>query len=133
MNDSSKTGAAWVSPTSADCADLKALARHTVSSRGMLDVIGERVRQVTALGYTPDHDDVHADGSLSEAAAVFVLNAYGYSTHTFGYGSLNVWDAWGVAWFKPKSLRRDLVRAAALIIADIERIDRSETPTGEQP
>jgi hypothetical protein len=133
MNDSSKTGAAWLSPTSADYADLKALATEATSSRAMLDVIGERVRQVTDLGYTAEHDDVHADGSLSEAAAVFVLNAYGYSTHTFGYGSLNVWDAWGVAWFKPKSLRRDLVRAAALIIADIERIDRSETPKGEQP
>jgi hypothetical protein len=133
MNDSSKTGAAWLSPTSADYADLKALATEATSSRALLDVIGERVRQVTDLGYTADHDDVHADGSLSEAAAVFVLNAYGYSTHTFGYGSLNVWDAWGVAWFKPKSLRRDLVRAAALIIADIERIDRSETPKGEQP
>ncbi len=127
MNDSSKTGAAWLSPTSADYADLKALATEATSSRALLDVIGERVRQITDLGYTPEHDDVHADGSLSEAAAVFVLNAYGYSTHTFGYGSLNVWDAWGVAWFKPKSLRRDLVRAAALIIADIERIDRSET------
>jgi hypothetical protein len=133
MNETPKTGAAWVSPTSADHADLKALARHTVSSRAMLDVIGERVRQVTDLGYTADHDDVHADGSLSEAAAVFVLNAYGYSTHTFGYGSLNVWDAWGVAWFKPKSLRRDLVRAAALIIADIERIDRAAADQGARP
>jgi hypothetical protein len=133
MNETPKTGAAWLSPTSADYADLKALATEATSSRAMLDVIGERVRQVTDLGYTPEHDDVHADGSLSEAAAVFVLNAYGYSTHTFGYGSLNVWDAWGVAWFKPKSLRRDLVRAAALIIADIERIDRAAADQGARP
>ena len=31
---------------------------------------------------------------------------------------------WGLDWLKPKSPRRDLVRAAALIVAEIERLDR---------
>lgn len=33
---------------------------------------------------------------------------------------------WGAEWWKPKEPRRDLVRAGALIIAEIERLDRRE-------
>ena len=32
---------------------------------------------------------------------------------------------WAASWWKPKNRRRDLVRAAALIVAEIERIDRA--------
>lgn len=32
--------------------------------------------------------------------------------------------SWSRAWWKPKNPRRDLVRAAALLIAEIERLDR---------
>jgi len=31
---------------------------------------------------------------------------------------------WAKSWWKPASLRRSLVKAAALLIAEIERIDR---------
>jgi hypothetical protein len=118
-------GLGWISPTSADHADLTALAKETASSRAVVDVIAERVRQVTDEGYTPEHDDAHDDGTLSEAAAVYVLDALDYGTQTTG--NLAIWNAWGVKWFKPKGLRADLVRAAALIIADIERLDRAES------
>ena len=37
------------------------------------------------------------------------------------------WPAsWSTDWWKPKTPRRDLVRAAALLIAEIERIDRKD-------
>lgn len=39
-------------------------------------------------------------------------------------GPTTVWP-WDWAWWKPKNPRRDLVRAAALIIAEIERLDRA--------
>ena len=32
---------------------------------------------------------------------------------------------WHRQWWKPKNARRDLVRAAALIVAEIERLDRA--------
>ena len=32
------------------------------------------------------------------------------------------------AWFKPTTPRRDLVKAGALIIAEIERLDRATPP-----
>jgi hypothetical protein len=35
---------------------------------------------------------------------------------------------WGAHWWKPKTGRRDLVRAAALLVAEIERLDRINAP-----
>ena len=40
-----------------------------------------------------------------------------------------VWP-WDRQWWKPKSRRRNLVRAAALLIAAIERIDREQAREG---
>ena len=41
---------------------------------------------------------------------------------------------WDSGWWKPKNRRHDLVRAAALVVAEIERLDRkSNQIEGEQP
>ena len=37
---------------------------------------------------------------------------------------LRRWWPWSLDWWKPKDPRRDLVRAGALIVAEIERLDR---------
>ena len=37
---------------------------------------------------------------------------------------------WSKDWWKPKDKRRDLIRAAALIVAEIERLDRKIAMTG---
>jgi len=51
---------------------------------------------------------------------------------TYGrrYCRTKVWLALERGWWKPKGPRRDLIRAAALIVAEIERIDR-RAPTPE--
>ncbi|MBY5804125.1 hypothetical protein [Rhizobium leguminosarum] len=47
---------------------------------------------------------------------------------------INGWSAWFSIWpwerrfWKPTERRRDLVKAAALIIAEIERLDRASVP-----
>lgn len=38
--------------------------------------------------------------------------------------------SWAKSWLKPKDRRRDLIRAAALIIAEIERLDRAALTKG---
>jgi hypothetical protein len=107
------------------------------ASRAALDVLRERLRQQTEEGWTPEHDDRHSDGSLARAAA-----SYAYAAtlpdkarkYVSGIYSLRnsfvldeLWpDSWDSKWWKPKDRRRDLVRAAALIIAEIERLDRLE-------
>ena len=86
------------------------------------DVLAERQRQVEKEGWTPEHDDQHGDGSMAFAAAAYAVFAHagpGVST------SLWHWTGWGESWFKPKSPRHDLIRAGALILAEIERMDRA--------
>ena len=88
-------------------------------SRALQDVADERQRQRDAEGWTLDHDDGHKGGELARAGACYALHA---GTNLGGQTPL-FWP-WAKEWFKPKTARRDLVRAAALIIAEIERGDR---------
>ena len=93
------------------------------------DVLAERRRQVTQEGWTPAHDDGHDDRSLALAALSYTLQAARAKRDYENGGYLetsppSTWP-WDRAWWKPKDPRRDLVRAGALILAEIERIDRA--------
>lgn len=94
-----------------------------------IDVLAERRRQIEAEGWTPEHDDIHDDGQLALAAVCYALPTWQRSeipTLTFS-GSLpllrRIWP-WGWEWWRPKNARADLVKAGALILAEIERLDR---------
>lgn len=88
------------------------------SQRAIMDILAERTRQIAVEGWTPEHDDDHVDGALANAAACY---AYGEIIDTqTGY---HLWP-WSDDWWKPKDRRTDLVRAAALLIAEIQRLDR---------
>jgi hypothetical protein len=84
----------------------------------LVDVAAERKRQREVEGWTPEHDDTHISGEMARAAVCYAdpLNE--------GQDYPPVKWPWSPGWWKPKDRRRDLVRAAALIIAEIERIDR---------
>lgn len=84
-------------------------------SDAIVDVINERNRQVVVEGWTAKHDDTHTAGELALAGAVYAV----------GPALLPFWP-WDLDWWKPKDRRTDLVRAAALIVAEIERLDRLE-------
>lgn len=94
------------------------------------DVVFERRRQVEAEGWTAEHDDEHDGGDLATAATCYALNA-ACTLHPYdgnGYDPLTEFSPawpWEPQWWKPTTPRRDLVKAAALIIAEIERIDRA--------
>lgn len=98
------------------------------------DVLAERRRQVEKEGWTPDHDDLHADGFIGVAGACYALSAASQLQRGSAYWSRRYADEfrelwpWDEEWRKPKDPRRDLVRAAALILAEIERIDRTTVP-----
>ena len=97
-------------------ADLSTAAR---------DVLAERARQISAEGWTPEHDDQHVDGEMAQASGCYALNAAGWKTEALR----GCWPIkWMAAWFKPTTPRRDLVKAGALIIAEIERQDRATPP-----
>lgn len=103
----------------------------------LADVVAERQRQVHTKGYATTHDDLHTHGELARAATCY---AYAGSLSDILRPNLRVetyqgsptltrslWPPnWGWNWFKPKSRRADLVRAAALLLAEIERMDRTK-------
>lgn len=81
------------------------------------DVIAERQRQISAEGWTPEHDDAHKAGELAMAGAA-------YAMHYYIKGLPPTWP-WDWSWWKPTNERRNLVKAAALILAEIDRLDRA--------
>lgn len=97
--------------------------REIVGSRALADVVQERIRQVADEGWTAEHDDAHGDDSMAIAAACYALPPGMRQMTELGCPWGWPWDP---SWWKPKGSRRDKVRAAALIIADIDRMDRLE-------
>ena len=98
------------------------------------EIAQERQRQMSAEGWTHEHDDRHLDGQLAKAAACYAYAATvpeivrevdqmraGEQSQIAVIARCWPWT-WGC--WKPKDRRRDCVRAAALLVAEIERIDR---------
>ncbi|MCY1509385.1 hypothetical protein D9M68_437260 [compost metagenome] len=101
---------------------------HTPAAR---DVLAERWRQIEDEGWTPEHDDEHKYPSdLGIAAACYALCACGEAPHVvFGIERFP-WPGKGNGEGRtgPSSKggsRRMLVKAGALILAEIERRDRA--------
>lgn len=90
-------------------------------TQAVLDVLAERRRQIEAEGWTPEHDDKHAEG-LAAAAACYAAGSRRLMIEG-DMADIEVWP-WDESWWKPTSRRRDLVKAGALILAEIERLDR---------
>lgn len=86
----------------------------------------ERRRQVSEEGWSHQHDDRHVHGELSDAAACYAI------------GEKESWQSeereclfpllwpWDLSWWKPCKDNRikELVKAGALIAAEIERLQR---------
>ncbi|HFF2004214.1 TPA: hypothetical protein ACGBF2_000035 [Pseudomonas aeruginosa] len=82
-----------------------------------LDVQAERRRQVEAEGWTPEHDDLYCAAELPRAAAAYILNGANDEAPA-------IWP-FSAKWWKPRDARSNYVRASALILAEIERLDRA--------
>ena len=99
-------------------------------SKAIEDVLAERRRQVEAEGWTPDHDAAHHQGELAGAAACYAMHELSFTIPNIKLGHAvavlvkDLWP-WAASWWKPTDRRRNLVKAAALLIAEIERLDRS--------
>lgn len=72
-------------------------------------IAGERRRQILVEGFTEGHDRQHTPSALGKAAGCYEI------------GDASWWP-WDMAWWKPKTRLRDLVRAGALYqaAADME-------------
>ncbi|EHF8231255.1 hypothetical protein B7O37_000660 [Enterobacter roggenkampii] len=106
--------------TDAFLAEVRAQGVKSLSN-AVQSVISERQRQQSVEGWTPEHDDEHTEGEMAEAAACYAMFA-----NNQGFSVPGLWP-WAREWWKQSDQRRDLVKAGALILAEIERIDRQES------
>ncbi|MHA5629550.1 hypothetical protein ACVSMC_25750 [Pseudomonas aeruginosa] len=98
-------------------ASLLAAAPGTEVPQAWLDVQAERRRQITAEGWTPDHDDLYCAAELPRAAAAYILSGANDEAPA-------IWP-FSAKWWKPRDARANYMRAGALILAEIERLDRA--------
>lgn len=108
--------------------ELQAIAPQMGTA--LADIWNERARQITHEGWTPEHDDEHSRGEMANAAAAYARRAGGLiADPDIGPGPFRQdpppWWPWDAQWWKPKDPRRNLVKAGALIVAEIERLDRA--------
>lgn len=89
----------------------------------LADVAKERHRQRDVEGWTPAHDDTHVSAELAMAGACYALASFLNTEHALNTTFTRYWP-WDRKWWKPKTPRENLVRAGALIVAEIERLDR---------
>jgi len=86
-------------------------------------IVAERHRQITSEGWDESHDDSHADGGLALAAAVYATPS---ARRHYGWHGMPQGWPWDAHWFKPDTRIRELVKAGALIAAEIDRLQRLE-------
>ncbi|PAU86302.1 hypothetical protein CK507_15780 [Pseudomonas sp. WN033] len=98
---------------------------QTLAAPALADVIRERIEQMEKHGHDPEHDAGHDQGELAQAAVCYALPPE--LLRWFEGNDVYLWPFERAAW-KPTTRRRDLVKAAALILAEIERLDAMEKP-----
>ncbi|HIE0992054.1 TPA: hypothetical protein ACXJQH_001781 [Pseudomonas aeruginosa] len=103
-------------------AELLATAPGKEVPQAWIDVQAERRRQITAEGWTPEHDDLYCAAELPRAAAAYILNGANDEAPA-------IWP-FVAKWWKPRDARSNYVRASALILAEIERLDRAAATQG---
>jgi hypothetical protein len=101
---------------------------------GVQAIAIERQRQMATERFTSTHDEQYQRGELAKAAVAYAqLAAMELDAGTRGHiGWLNppaIWP-WEAHWWKPVDARRDLVRAGALIAAQIDLIDQRDAAPG---
>ncbi|MCH4563380.1 hypothetical protein MKP05_09585 [Halomonas sp. EGI 63088] len=107
------------------CADSSFAGPNNTSSASYIAVYRERMRQLSTEGFSRERDDEYQHGELAYAAASYAHHAASRVVDN----APAIWP-WDKKWWKPTDPRRDLVKAGALILAEIERLDRAAERQG---
>lgn len=89
-------------------------------------ILSERARQLAVEGWTPEHDDDATEAQLVRAAICYAdFGARLATTHDEKW--VPRWP-WAQIWWKPERTDpiRNLVKAGALIAAEIDRLQRAK-------
>ncbi|MEE1922877.1 hypothetical protein V0R50_21055 [Pseudomonas sp. 148P] len=93
------------------------------------DLLAERRRQVREEGYTPGKDDQYTYGELAQAASTYAFWADPRGARPDDHidylnsGQQGLWP-WAKECWKPTNQRLMLIKAGALILAELDRLDR---------
>lgn len=97
--------------------------------RGATLIAEERERQISDEGWCDSHDDGHDYGEIIRAALCYAEAALDVLRHNARPVNIApfLWP-WEKKWWKPdhKNAVRNLVKAGALIAAEIDRLQRAE-------
>jgi hypothetical protein len=97
----------------------------------MFDVLTERRRQIEQEGYTTAHDDAHLNDDLAAYATYYAMPhaCREWPATETGYGNTFAEAIVPEGWPVPVNgdRRAELVKAAAMMLAAIEHIDRADT------
>ncbi len=91
----------------------------------LVEVANERRRQVVEKGFTPTHDDQLTEYELTQSAICHAASPEAGEP---------IEEAWpfDTPFNMPGSVREGLIQACALLVAEIERLDRLDARTTEQ-
>lgn len=94
---------------------------------GAVKILVERHRQVHEEGWTPEHDDEHDKAELARAAACYLASWLIDDDGAVSFLAEHPphdWP-WDHSWWKPSDdPARNLVKAGALVAAEIDRLER---------
>lgn len=113
-------------------------------------ILRERERQIHEEGWGSEHDDEHTDGSLALAAICYAAPVLVYERAADSYHFFDPWpSSWDYHWDKrgdlddewedppdPKTYTDEkridlLIKAGALIAAEIDRLNRASRLDGD--
>lgn len=96
-----------------------------ISLKVVNDVLGERIKQ--SLKYSSEHDDRHDDGSIALTAAMIADPSGALKDVKEPMMFTEGWERpLAIHVHGTKTRRNQLVIAAAMLVAEIERLDRKE-------
>lgn len=107
---------------SRECPICKAAGARSHLKDGAALIAAERQRQVSEERRSPRHDDEHRGGELATAAACYALARHVRAARYV----MSLWP-WHSDWWKPcpDDRVRELVKAGALLAAEIDRLRRA--------
>ncbi len=106
-------------------------------SVGVRDLLTERRRQVQEEGHTLERDDQYTEGQLAEAASSYAFWAEHCEHYPENLDALRIeppatWP-WAPEHWKPTSQRLMLIKAGALILAELDRLNRQQAHVAREP
>ena len=94
-------------------------------TQGLRDVIDERHRQKHVLNWSPEHDLGYKNHELVMAAMNYADPLAATPEHKETPPKAAFWP-WSLDWWRPSSYRRNLIKAIALLLAELDRHDAEQ-------